>query len=370
MRQRKLPGRHLFVLDTNVLMHDPAAIFRFQEHDIFVPMVVLEELDAAKKGSSEVARNARHASRLLDSLIGEAGQDSIHAGLPLLSGGGNGNPGRVFFQTQAVGDNLPASLPGGSPDNSILSTAIALQEQHPDSGTVVVSKDINLRIKARILGIRAEDYLDDMVLDDASLLYNGMSELPPSASDLVANKSDRLATRLVEIASMEISCRFTKGSLQASLFIAKFNRSEGCNSHRACGGIVKYKSGRAVEEHESHDRAIERYATPDRRPGKGLFPSPVHGSAKPRDQERESPKSRNRNQLHEWKIAVLRVSQRAPTAHRVVGQCHEFPSSEHQWGNECCYDAREPRSDQTVGPIRNIGPKDPHAKHRKTHWNR
>ena len=154
-------------------------------------MVVLEELDAAKKGSSEVARNARHASRLLDSLIGEAGQDSIHAGLPLPSGGGNGNPGRVFFQTQAVGDNLPASLPGGSPDNSILSTAIALQEQHPDSGTVVVSKDINLRIKARILGIRAEDYLDDMVLDDASLLYNGMSELPPSASDLVANKSER-----------------------------------------------------------------------------------------------------------------------------------------------------------------------------------
>ena len=74
MRKRKLPGRHLFVLDTNVLMHDPSAIFRFHEHDIFVPMVVLEELDAAKKGLSEVARNARHVSRLLDSLIGEAGQ--------------------------------------------------------------------------------------------------------------------------------------------------------------------------------------------------------------------------------------------------------------------------------------------------------
>ena len=191
MRQPKFLGRHLFVLDTNVLMHDPSAIFRFQEHDIFVPMVVLEELDAAKKGSSEVARNARQASRLLDSLIGESGQDSIHAGLPLPSGGENGNPGRVFFQTEDVGNSLPASLPGGNADNSILSTAIALRERHPDTGTVVVSKDINLRIKARILGIPAEDYRDDIVLDDASLLYSGMSELPPSASSAAATESAR-----------------------------------------------------------------------------------------------------------------------------------------------------------------------------------
>jgi PhoH-like ATPase len=172
-------------------MHDPSALFRFQEHDIFIPMVVLEELDAAKKGSSEVARNARHASRLLDDLIGEAGQDSIHAGLPLPSGGASGNPGRVFFQTEDAGNSLPASLPGGNPDNSILSTAIALQEKHPQTGTVVVSKDINLRIKARILGIRAEDYFDDMVLDDASLLYTGMTELPPPTSDFVATESER-----------------------------------------------------------------------------------------------------------------------------------------------------------------------------------
>ena len=114
MRKRKLPGQHLFVLDTNVLMHDPSAIFRFQEHDIFVPMVVLEELDAAKKGLSEVARNARHVSRLLDSLIGEADQDSILAGLPLPSGGGNGNPGRVFFQTKDASHTLPTGGAGKS----------------------------------------------------------------------------------------------------------------------------------------------------------------------------------------------------------------------------------------------------------------
>lgn len=191
MRKAKLPDRHLYVLDTNVLMHDPSAIFRFQENDIFVPMVVLEELDAAKKGSSEVARNARHASRILDSLIGEAGQESIRAGLHLPIGVGNGSPGRVFFQTEEPSHSLPISLPGGNPDNSILSMAISLQQKHPGTRTVVVSKDINLRIKARVLGIRAEDYLDDMVLDDAALLYNGMAELPRTALDLFGDESAR-----------------------------------------------------------------------------------------------------------------------------------------------------------------------------------
>jgi PhoH-like ATPase len=191
MRQRKLAARHLFVLDTNVLMHDPSALFRFQEHDIFLPMVVLEELDAAKKGMSEVARNARQVSRLLDNLIGEAGPESIHAGLPLPSVGGNGNPGRVFFQTEDVGHALPTSLPGEKPDNSILATAIALRAEHPDTSTVVVSKDINLRIKARVLGIRAEDYLDDMVLEDANLLYGGIEVLPRPLAELGAADTER-----------------------------------------------------------------------------------------------------------------------------------------------------------------------------------
>jgi PhoH-like ATPase len=178
MRNRKSPDRHLFVLDTNVLMHDPSALFRFHEHDVFLPMVVLEELDAAKKGMSEVARNARHASRLLDGLIDEADQDSIRAGLPLPGMGADGDRGRIFFQTEDMSQRLPAPLSGAKPDNGILGTAIALQEMQPESSTVVVSKDINLRIKARVLGIRAEDYLDDKVLDDASLLYDGMIELP------------------------------------------------------------------------------------------------------------------------------------------------------------------------------------------------
>lgn len=191
MRNRHSPDRCLFVLDTNVLMHDPSAVFRFHEHDVFLPMVVLEELDAAKKGMSEVARNARHVSRLLDDLIDEADQDSIHAGLPLPGGVGDGDRGRIFFQTEDMSHALPTALPGGKPDNSILGTAIALQAARPEIRTIVVSKDINLRIKARVLGIRAEDYLDDKVLDDASLLYDGMTELPAAALESLESTSER-----------------------------------------------------------------------------------------------------------------------------------------------------------------------------------
>lgn len=183
MPKSKSTHRNLFVLDTNVLMHDPSAVFRFHEHDVFLPMVVLEELDAAKKGVSEVARNARHVSRLLDDLIDGADQDRIRAGLPLP--GMTGDGGRIFFQTEDMSGDVPASLPGGKPDNSILGTAIALQAERPETPTIVVSKDINLRIKARVLGIPAEDYLDDKVLDDASLLYRGMSELPVAAIEML-----------------------------------------------------------------------------------------------------------------------------------------------------------------------------------------
>ena len=191
MRSHRPTDRNLFVLDTNVLMHDPSAVFRFHEHDVFLPMVVLEELDAAKKGLSEVARNARHVSRLLDDLIDGADQESIRAGLPLPRSPENGQPGRIFFQTEELSPAMPVSLPGATPDNSILGTAIALQATRPDIRTVVVSKDINLRIKARVLGIPAEDYLDDKVLDDASLLYAGTAELSDAGLEILETTNER-----------------------------------------------------------------------------------------------------------------------------------------------------------------------------------
>ncbi len=174
----------LFVLDTNVLMHDPTSIFRFQEHDIFLPMVVLEELDRGKKGMSEVARNVRQATRFLDELMSNADKEAIDAGLPIgpLSSNGGGivlpATGRLFFQTAALDLRLPDSLPGTVPDNNILGTARALRDIRGDRQVIVVSKDINLRIKAAVLGIPAEDYSNDQVLDDVTLLYTGQDALP------------------------------------------------------------------------------------------------------------------------------------------------------------------------------------------------
>jgi PhoH-like ATPase len=173
--------KRLFVLDTNVLMHDPTALFRFQEHDIFLPMVVLEELDRNKKGVSEVARNVRQVSRFMDDLISSAEPEAIREGVVLgrdfLKGAGNPT-GKLLFQTEAMDQQLPANLPGNSPDNTILAVALSLRDKHPERDVILVSKDINLRIKATIVGLKAEDYFNDQVLDDADLLPTGFHELP------------------------------------------------------------------------------------------------------------------------------------------------------------------------------------------------
>ncbi|OOG23113.1 phosphate starvation-inducible protein PhoH [Thioalkalivibrio denitrificans] len=182
MVKKEIRGKRLFVLDTNVLMHDPTALFRFQEHDIYLPMVVLEELDRGKKGVSEVARNVRQVSRFIDEMMSDASHAEIAQGLPLnsesLSEAAFGGSGRLYFQTRAMPAHLPDSLPGNTPDNTILGTALALQQERPDVDITLVSKDINLRIKAAVLGIHAEDYFNDQVLDDVNLLYSGRSELP------------------------------------------------------------------------------------------------------------------------------------------------------------------------------------------------
>ena len=167
-----------FILDTSVLMQDPTALFRFREHDVYLPMVVLEELDAAKKGTSEAARNVREVSRILDEIIRDADDTAVGRGIALPGPGDGAGSGRLFLQTRVHPDLLPDALPGSKPDNGILNVARALQREHPERRVVVVSRDINLRIKARALGIQAEDYRNDVVLDDVSLLYPGVYRVP------------------------------------------------------------------------------------------------------------------------------------------------------------------------------------------------
>jgi len=167
----------LFVLDTNVLMHDPTSLFRFEEHDIYLPIFVLEELDNNKKGMTEVARNARQASRFLDSLISESTYN-IDAGVPLQMSGNKGATGRLFLQTQFINNELPANMAIGKADNAILGVVMFLHNQQPKRSVILVSKDINMRIKACALGLDAQDYFNDKVLEDTDLLYTGVLALP------------------------------------------------------------------------------------------------------------------------------------------------------------------------------------------------
>jgi PhoH-like ATPase len=174
---RKPKVKKLFVLDTNVLMHDPTSLFRFDEHDLYLPIATLEELDQHKRGLSDVSRNARQASRFLDEIVSTVVPD-IKAGLVIKTRDGQSARGRLFLQTEAMNGALPATLASGKTDNQILAVVRSLQEREPQREVVLVSKDINMRIKARALGLAAEDYFNDKVLEDADLLYTGVRPLP------------------------------------------------------------------------------------------------------------------------------------------------------------------------------------------------
>jgi PhoH-like ATPase len=172
-------SKRIYVMDTNVLMHDPTALFKFEEHDVFLPMQVIEELDNAKKGTSEVSRNARQVSRFLDELIEGAGAEHIQAGIVLNHPQGlqltRNQIGKLYFQTRPADPGRTFGTV--APDNKILASVLELRDENPDIPVILVSKDTNLRIKAAISGLTAEDYENDRALDDFSLLYTGATEL-------------------------------------------------------------------------------------------------------------------------------------------------------------------------------------------------
>jgi PhoH-like ATPase len=162
-------------------MHDPSSLFRFEEHDVYLPMITLEELDDHKKGMSEVSRNVRQVSRELDALAASAdGSPAFDpaAGVLLAKTGHREAGGKLFFQTTLLDIKLPDGLPQGKADNQILGVVQALRQQHQNREVVLVSKDINMRIKARALGLPTEDYFNDKTLEDGDLLYTGVLPLP------------------------------------------------------------------------------------------------------------------------------------------------------------------------------------------------
>jgi PhoH-like ATPase len=234
---RKTKLKKLFVLDTNVLMHDPSSLFRFEEHDLYLPMGTLEELDSNKKGMSDVSRNARQASRYLDEIVSAKGGD-IAAGLAIRTReNGPSAGGRLFLQTEAINGDLPATLPAGKTDNQILAVVRHLQSREPSRGVILVSKDINMRIKARALGLATEDYTNDKVLEDNDLLYTGVRTLDAAfweshGKDLESWKKDGHTYYRV------------RGPLVPQLQLNEFVYDE--SGERPIHALVKEKNGRVA----------------------------------------------------------------------------------------------------------------------------
>lgn len=233
-----------FVLDTNVLMHDPTSMFRFEEHDVFLPMMTLEELDNHKKGMSEVARNVRQVTRSLDALIDAVseeigGKAKIGEGIPLAALGNKDATGRLFFQTGPISQEPIQRIEGfetGKADNQILAVVKALQARQKDRVVVLVSKDINIRIKAHALGLPAEDYFNDQVIDDADLLYSGAMPLPEGFWDSHGKKLESW---------QQAGYTFYRitGPLCAALHVNQFVYEEGPNPLYA---IVQEVQGRTA----------------------------------------------------------------------------------------------------------------------------
>ncbi|WP_028358144.1 PhoH family protein [Brackiella oedipodis] len=178
-RQKKeLAVNKIFVVDTNVLLHDPTSIFRFQEHDVFIPMIVLEELDHNKKGLSEIARNARQVSRYLDALVAHT-EHELEKGIELNQLGHADATGCLYFETEKVPSETTKDLfPESKNDNQILDTVYNLAQRITDKPVVLVSKDINMRLKARVMGLETEDYLNDHTMHDTDMVFDGFSRLP------------------------------------------------------------------------------------------------------------------------------------------------------------------------------------------------
>ena len=190
--------KRTYILDTNVLIHDPHAPLRFEEHEVAIPMTVLEELDKLKSGQNETARGARQASRTLSNLLDKSPLKGVNESLPIDRGGSN--EGTLSFL------NLPSDYGKGGhidssvADNMILLSAMEAQSNRGDREVIVVSKDVNLRVKAVALGVLVEDYSYDNALDDGDTMAEGLwssedlwnGDLFDSVHDISASGRQRL----------------------------------------------------------------------------------------------------------------------------------------------------------------------------------
>jgi PhoH-like ATPase len=175
--------RKVYVLDTNVLLHEPLAYLSFQEHDVVIPMTVLEELDHIKDRKSDVSRDARVAIRSLDGVLKDATPEQMLEGvlLPSIQSSKEVDTlarGKLVIVNDHLFPDSISGLPGNENDHRIINCAVQLQKQYSDKKVVLVTKDINMRLKAKGAGLKfVEDYRTDQLIDDIQLLSTGFKKI-------------------------------------------------------------------------------------------------------------------------------------------------------------------------------------------------
>ena len=220
----------VFVLDTNVILHDHSCIRNFQDNDVVLPITVLEELDKFKKGNEEINYNAREFARELDKISGD---NLFNGGIPL-----GKNMGKLRVELgQKMPERVQLSLYDDIPDNRILSIALYVKEQFPDRPVILISKDINLRLKAKAFGLLAQDYLTDKVAD-IDILKKDVEEVP-LGDDMVEAfyKNNELPANKMKQAFFHNEYMILRGNTKSAL--AYFDKPSGAfkriEKHRAYG---------------------------------------------------------------------------------------------------------------------------------------
>ncbi|MEK6951021.1 MAG: PhoH family protein [Nanoarchaeota archaeon] len=234
--ERGTERKKSYLLDTNVLLHDPEALFNFQENDVYLPLEVVVELDKFKKGSEERNVHAREACHRLEELTRESNlalKRDLAEGIPLTPQGG-----KLFFLTSSLPENVEKSAYF---DDRIIYRAQRLREQHPDSDTCVVTKDVNLRIRLRLMGVRAEDYLFDKAVLDLNEFFNRQVKFETSAEVI-----DTFHKEGAVLPPGEIISRLEEGQ-----YLILKNESQSALGRYHHGKILKLKyTGKAVEKVE------------------------------------------------------------------------------------------------------------------------
>ncbi|CAM3796204.1 PhoH family protein [Parendozoicomonas haliclonae] len=251
------PRRTTYVLDSNVLIHDPNSPLNFEENKVIIPITVLEELDKLKNGKQTIAADCRQAIRLIDSIVGPATPEEMELGIPISRDEKLPPQGTLSIQMHSAPANV-TTLTTDLNDNRIINDICHLKRENPDDDFVLVTKDINMRLKARGCGLMAEDYQSDRQIDDVSLLPKGFVELDGSLWD-----------RLSDVQSTQLNGRTLHTIPRLEVFGHPGINEFIIDAQDFVGRVVETTNDTITLEHIDREKLLSRQAW-------GLQPYDIH----------------------------------------------------------------------------------------------